>query len=136
MAVAQDAATTSPPPWVNAAVAALSLALFCFILATAVAGEFSTDIQRGVPFAVIVAIVLLRHPLAPGARWLRLVDLVLMAGAVYAVGYVAAYGDLIVGRLGRLNPQDIAASLIGLAVPALGELFRSHPLSFSSSGSY
>lgn len=116
MAVAPDAATATLPPWVDATVAALSLGLFCFILATAVAGEFATDIQRGVPFAVIAVIVLLRHPVVTGARWLRLIDLVLIAGALYAVGYVAAYGDLIVRRLGRLNPQDVAASLIGLAV--------------------
>lgn len=104
------------PAWVNQACGVLSLALFLFVLYTAVKGEFSTDIQRGIPFAVIAIIVLLRHPVVKGARWLRTIDFVLMAGAVYAVSYVAVNGDVIVRRLGRLNPQDVTASLIGLVV--------------------
>lgn len=104
------------PAWVEYATILLSLGLFGFILYTALAGEFSTDIQRGIPFAIIAVLVLLRYPITPNARWLRLIDVVLMAGAVFAVGYVAAYGDVIVRRFGRLDPRDIAVSLIGLAV--------------------
>lgn len=104
------------PAWVDQTIRILALGLFLFVLYTALVGEFSTDIQRGVPFALIAVIVLLRHPVVAGARWLRLIDLALMAAAVYAVSYVAVHGDLIVRRLGRLHPQDVAASLIGLLV--------------------
>ncbi len=117
MAQPDDKATAAPPPlWVNRATAVLALALFAFVLGTALAGEFSIDIQRGVPFALIAIIVLLRHPLVPHARWLRLVDLALAGAAVYAVGYVAVHGEVIVRRLGRVNAQDVTACLIGLAV--------------------
>ncbi len=102
--------------WIGRVSGALAVALFLFIVYTALRGEFSTDIQRGVPFALIAVIVLLRHPVVPGARWLRLIDVALIAGAIYAVGYVAVHGDVIVRRLGRLNPQDVTASLIGLLV--------------------
>jgi TRAP transporter 4TM/12TM fusion protein len=111
-----EAVHRTTPMWIGRVSGALAVALFLFIVYTALRGEFSTDIQRGVPFALIAVIVLLRHPVVPGARWLRLIDVALIAGAIYAVGYVAVHGDVIVRRLGRLNPQDVTASLIGLLV--------------------
>ena len=104
------------PSWVEGITLVLSLGLFAFVVYTALVGEFSTDLQRGVPFAVIAVLILLRQPLVPGARWLRLVDLALMVGAVFAVGYVAVYADLIARRIGRLNPADVTVSAIGLLV--------------------
>ena len=104
------------PAWVEHLTLVLSLGLFAFILYTALAGEFSSDIQRGLPFAVIAVLILLRYPLRADARWLRIVDLVLMAGAVYAVMYVSINVELISKRIGRLNPSDVAASLIGIIV--------------------
>lgn len=107
----------APQPFpVTVVTVALSLALFVFIVYTAVFGEYSPDIQRGLPFAVIAVLILARHPIVPNARWLRLVDVALMAGAVYAILYVVANGELIARRIGRLNPQDVTASAIGLVV--------------------
>jgi len=104
------------PAWVRHITLVLSLGLFGFILYTALRGEFASDIQRGLPFAVITVLILLRFPIVSGARWLRIIDLVLMVGAVYAVSYVSINGEVIARRIGRLNPEDVAASLIGIFV--------------------
>jgi len=111
-----EAAAPAQPFLVRVLTVVLSLGLFAFIVYTAVMGEMSPDIQRGLPFAVVAVLILARFPVVPGARWLRIVDLVLMAGAVYAVLYVAVQGDLIARRIGRLNPDDVLASAIGLLV--------------------
>ena len=119
-AAAGNAAPPEPvveqPAWVRHITLVLSLGLFGFILYTALRGEFASDIQRGLPFAVIAVLILLRFPIVSGARLLRIIDLVLMAGAVYAVSYVSINGEVIARRIGRLNPEDVAASLIGIFV--------------------
>lgn len=116
LAPAGDAPAVRQPFVVELITTVLAIGLFAFVLYTAVQGEFSSDIQRGVPFAVIAVLILLRYPVVKDARWLRVVDVVLMAGAIYAVGYVALYGELIARRIGRLNPDDVMASAIGLVV--------------------
>jgi len=104
------------PAWVDHLTVVLSVGLFCFILYTSIFGEYSSDIQRGLPFVIIAILILLRIPIVPDARWLRVIDLVLMAGAIYAVSYVSLNGALISKRIGRLNPNDVTAAIIGIVV--------------------
>lgn len=120
--VAGEVAGPAAPAWIEVITLVLSLGLFGFVLYTALFGEYSSDIQRGVPFAVIAVLILLRFPVVNGARWMRLIDLALMMAAVYAVLYVSINGELIARRIGRLNPADVTASLLGIV--ALFEISR------------
>ena len=49
------AAQSAPPAWVDHATLAIAAFLTAFVVYTALAGEFSSDLQRGVPFAAIEA---------------------------------------------------------------------------------
>ena len=75
-----DAPAEVRAAWVELLTTALALCLVAFVLYTALRGEFSADIQRGIPFAGIAIIILARHPVVAGARWLRLIDVLLRWG--------------------------------------------------------
>ncbi|KQX42530.1 hypothetical protein ASD04_00735 [Devosia sp. Root436] len=104
------------PSWVEVATTVLSIALVAFLLYTTLFGQLSADIQRGIPFALVALLILARKPIVPGATWLRLIDLVVAAGAIYAIGYVAVFGGDMASRIGRLLLPDVIACSIGLLV--------------------
>ena len=111
-----DAPAEVRAAWVEVLTTALALCLVAFVLYTALRGEFSADIQRGIPFAGIAIIILARHPVVAGARWLRLIDVLLALGALYAIGYILIHGEAMVTRLGRVLPTDVTACVIGIVV--------------------